>query len=444
MSTEAPDSPKAVGGGSFFVALLRQGAPAIATATSELSEEIGDPTPIHALKRISKMAGPIDPAQRDGLLLRATRYVVLIPLAYRLLAVPGQFGVHVIEHGTTGLLPVGVFTLLSVVLNVVGFRWMLRSAPFHGRDAGKLLAVDIAFTVLSPLVLALTVPREAYFDALAVSSVHLFGEAGLLTLALGVPAGLVFALISFPLRMLANWLNTGQFHVDAAFSTYSALLALMFLATAGLVLTGLGTRLALAYGTRNGRLAERAQQHRMLHDTVLQTLEAMALSGTTNPQERLVEIQRLARAQAMEIRQEIESAASERAEAGARPLGEKLATLAAEMARDGLRAQLVVAELDDDTLSEVRQIAIRDAVREALRNTMKHSGTDRVVVRVEARDGGIAVITRDHGTGFSPADRPAGFGISESITARLAEVGGTSLVESSPGGGTRVTLWVPF
>jgi signal transduction histidine kinase len=115
------------------------------------------------------------------------------------------------------------------------------------------------------------------------------------------------------------------------------------------------------------------------------------------------------------------------------------------MARDGLRAQLVVAELDDDTLSEVRQIAIRDAVREAMRNTMKHSGTDRVVVRVEERDGGIAVITRDHGSGFSAADHPAGFGISESITARLAEVGGTSRVESGlAGGGTRVTLWVPF
>jgi signal transduction histidine kinase len=433
------------GGGSFLVALLRRGAPAIATATSELPDEIADPAPMHALRRISRMSGPIDPTERDTLLLRATRYVVLIPLGFRLLAVPGQFGVYVFEHGTTGLVPVGVFTLLSVLLNLVGFRWMFRSAPFRGRDAGKLLAVDLVFTVLSPLVLALTVPKEGYFDALAVSSAHLFGEAGLLTLALGVPTGLAFGLAAFPLRMLANWLNTGRFHVGPALSMFSALLVEMFLATAALLLTGLGTRLALAYGTRNGRLAERAQQHRMLHDTVLQTLEAMALSDTSNAEQRLVEMQRLARAQAMEIRQTIESAASERAEAGARPLGEKLAALAAEMARDGLRAQLVVAELDDDTLSEVRQIAIRDAVREAMRNTMKHSGTDRVVVRVEEREGGIAVITRDHGAGFDKAEHPAGFGISESITARLAEVGGTSLVESGlPGGGTRVTLWVPF
>ena len=433
------------GGGSFLVALLRRGAPAIATATSELPDEIADPAPMHALRRIARMSGPIDPTERDTLLLRATRYVVLIPLSFRLLAVPGQFGVYVFRHEGTGLVPVGVFALLSVLLNLAGFRWMFRSAPFRGRDAGKLLAVDLVFTVLSPLVLALTAPPEVYFDALAVSSAHLFGEVGLLTLALGVPTGLVFGLAAFPLRMLANWLNSGRFHVGPALSTFSALLVEMFLATAALLLTGLGTRLALAYGTRNGRLAERAQQHRMLHDTVLQTLEAMALSDTSNAEERLVEMQRLARAQAMEIRQTIESAESERAEAGARPLGEKLAALAAEMARDGLRAQLVVAELDDDTLSEVRQIAIRDAVREAMRNTMKHSGTDRVVVRVEERDGGIAVITRDHGSGFSAVYHPAGFGISESITARLAEVGGTSLVESGlAGGGTRVTLWVPF
>ena len=65
------------------------------------------------------------------------------------------------------------------------------------------------------------------------------------------------------------------------------------------------------------------------------------------------------------------------------------------------------------------------------------------MLRIEERDGGIAVIARDHGSGFSDADRPAGFGISESIAARLAEVGGRSQVHSQPGRGTRVTLWVP-
>ncbi len=94
------------------------------------------------------------------------------------------------------------------------------------------------------------------------------------------------------------------------------------------------------------------------------------------------------------------------------------------MAREGLRARLVFTDVDDGLLSEARRRAVRDAVREAMRNTMKHAGTDEIVLRVEQRDGGIAVIARDHGTGFSDADRPAGFGISNSITARLADVGG--------------------
>lgn len=50
---------------------------------------------------------------------------------------------------------------------------------------------------------------------------------------------------------------------------------------------------------------------------------------------------------------------------------------------------------------------------------MRRAGTDEIVLRVEQHDGG------------------------NSITARLADVGGRSTVESEPGEGTRVTLWAP-
>lgn len=88
----------------------------------------------------------------------------------------------------------------------------------------------------------------------------------------------------------------------------------------------------------------------------------------------------------------------------------ELAAPAAEMARDGLRAELAVADIGDDRLSEVRQIAVRGAALEALRNTMKHSGSQEVVARMEDRDGGVAVITRDHGAGYDETARPAGSG----------------------------------
>jgi signal transduction histidine kinase len=304
--------------------------------------------------------------------------------------------------------------------------------------------LDAVVTMASGLVVAATVPSVVFLDAMLVPNKQLFGSVALLTLAVGVPCGVGLALASLPLQVAGTWLNSGRPDLGGALAGYSSMPGVLFTACGALVLIGLGTRLALAYGIRNGRLAERAQQHRMLHDTVLQTLEAISLSGAVDAERRLAEIRRLARAQAMELRHGIENAGDHAAETGTRPLGEKLAALAAEMARDGLRAQLVIGELDDDTFSEVRQIAIRDAVREALRNTLKHAGTDQVVVRVEERDGGVAVISRDHGSGFSPGSRPPGFGISESISARLAEVGGTARVESSPGNGTRVTLWVPF
>lgn len=426
----------------FLLTLLRRGAPAMATATSELDDEIADPAPVSAFRRMRGMAGPVDLETRDNLLLRATRYVAMVPLAYRIFAVLGAlFGF--LGGGYDGVIPVVAVAVCAVAVNVAGLRWLVRSAPFRGGQAARLLVFDVVFTLLMNLVVAATVPASAFDAAMQVPGKQLLGGVALLTLALGLGYGIGLAVLSVPLRIAAVWLNTGLFNVKQGFAGFGTMLGVVLTATGALVLLGLGTRLALAYGIRNGRLAERARQHRMLHDTVLQTLETLSLPGGGSTEQQLAEVRRTARAQAVDLRNLLEKASRESAEEAARPLGEKLTALAAEMAREGLRAQVVIAELDEDTLSEVRQLAIRDAAREAMRNTLKHGGTDQVVVRVDERDGGIAVTIRDHGTGFDEAQRPAGFGISESITARLAEAGGRARVESRPGNGTRVTLWMP-
>jgi signal transduction histidine kinase len=422
--------------------LLRRGAPAIASAPSALDDEIADPAPLPATRRMWRMAGPVDPTVQDNLLLRATRYVAMVPLAYRVVAVAGALAGFLAQGGggTTAVLVVAV---LSIALNVFGLRWLFRSAPFQNGNTARLLLLDVVFTLVVFLVVAASVPQASFDSAIQVPEKQLLGAVALLTLALGVGYGLGLMVLSIPLRAVAWWLNSGVFNVKQGFAEFGTMLGVVLTATGALVLLGLGTRLALAYGIRNGRLAERAKQHRVLHDTVLQTLETLALPRQGDPERQLSELRGAARAQALELRQALEAASRESAEEAARPLGEKLTALAAEMAREGLRAQLVMAELDEDTLSEVRQLAIRDAAREAMRNTLKHAGTDQVVVRVDEQQGGIAVVIRDHGTGFDEAHRPAGFGISESITARLAEAGGRARVESSPGSGTRVTLWMP-
>ncbi|WP_236790768.1 sensor histidine kinase [Amycolatopsis sp. GM8] len=414
----------------------------MATATSDLDDRIADPAPASALGRMRRMAGPVDTTVQDNLLLRATRYVAMVPLVYRIVAVIGALAAFAAEGGG-GAPVVIVVAVLCVALNVAGLRWLFRTAPFHNGNAARLLALDVVFTLVVYLVVAAAVPASSFDTAMQVPGKELLGAIALLTLALGIQYGAGLLVLSIPLRMVAWWLNTGVFNVKQGFTDLGTMLGVVLTATGALVLLGLGTRLALAYGIRNGRLAERAWQHRALHDSVLQTLELMALPRPGDPARQLGELRGIARAQAMEVRQMIEKAQRESAEEESRPLGEKLSALAAEMAREGLRAQLVMAELDEETLSEVRQLAIRDAAREAMRNTLKHAGTDQVVMRVDEQDGGISVVIRDHGTGFDEAHRPAGFGISESITARLAEAGGRALVESSPGSGTRVTLWMP-
>jgi signal transduction histidine kinase len=197
---------------------------------------------------------------------------------------------------------------------------------------------------------------------------------------------------------------------------------------------------AVAYlvGVRRGRAAERVELDRRIHDTVLQALEAMAMrtpSDSVDAAGKLGELRNIARAQATALRRGFED------QVGGR-LSDELATMTTDLAREGLRAQLVMGDIDDG-LSDVRRKAVREATREALRNTLKHGQTTQVTVRLEERDGGIAVTTRDHGVGFDVEQQPHGFGIKESIIGRLVEVGGHADIVSRPGGGTRVTVWVP-
>jgi signal transduction histidine kinase len=205
-----------------------------------------------------------------------------------------------------------------------------------------------------------------------------------------------------------------------------------------IVLYGLGAGICYTTGVRLGRRLARVESARRIHDTVLQSLEAMALSrpsDATTPLARLTELRATARAQAAVLRHGLERTSDTR-------LGDELTAVVADLARDGLCVELLLADIDD-TLPATRRAALSGAAREALRNTLKHAETTSAVLRVAERGRGIAVVAQDHGRGFDQARCAEGFGIRESITARMAGVGGRAEVTSAPGRGTRVTLWVP-
>jgi signal transduction histidine kinase len=84
--------------------------------------------------------------------------------------------------------------------------------------------------------------------------------------------------------------------------------------------------------------------------------------------------------------------------------------------------------------------ALHGAASEAVTNIRKHAGVDRAAVSLRSAPGEVIVTISDQGVGFDPTTVDGGFGMGESISRRMRDVGGTAAVESTPGAGTRITL----
>lgn len=94
--------------------------------------------------------------------------------------------------------------------------------------------------------------------------------------------------------------------------------------------------------------------------------------------------------------------------------------------------------------SERDQEVLRIA-QEAIQNSLRHAGAQRVRVRLGQRDGSLALDVSDDGSGFRPDDpelRSRRLGLT-SMEERAARLGGRLAIRSAPGEGTEVSLEVP-
>ncbi len=184
------------------------------------------------------------------------------------------------------------------------------------------------------------------------------------------------------------------------------------------------------------RFEERETMAAHLHDSVLQTL-ALIQRTADDPRRTIT----LARRQERELREWL---------FGSRVDGEaSLAAAVRAMAHEveglyDLQIEVVVVgdqTMIDDNLALVSLIA---ALRESCVNVAKHSGVSEAAVFVEVGEHNVEAFVRDRGRGFdrtiASADR---HGITQSIEARLARVGGDATITSSLGHGTEVALSVP-
>ncbi len=91
--------------------------------------------------------------------------------------------------------------------------------------------------------------------------------------------------------------------------------------------------------------------------------------------------------------------------------------------------------------------AMVSATREAVRNAVRHAGASTIVVAARQKTNGdgrsvtISFVVSDDGSGFALGDVPADrLGLRLSVIERMTSIGGSAVVASAPGRGTRVVL----
>ena len=185
---------------------------------------------------------------------------------------------------------------------------------------------------------------------------------------------------------------------------------------------------------QRARHDERSTQYRLLHDTVLSTLNTIA-RGPILDSPRLR--QRCA-AEADFLRSMISGDGQP-----ATSLRMELAVVVHHQAALGLRVHSNMAEMPE-ALPPEAIAALAGSCREALNNVAKHAGTAEAWLTARTEQDGTVVITVvDRGKGFYPDAVSQGLGMSCSIKARMAEAGGSSTVDSEIGQGTCVELRWP-
>jgi PAS domain S-box-containing protein len=200
---------------------------------------------------------------------------------------------------------------------------------------------------------------------------------------------------------------------------------------------------------------ERRRIAQLLHDQ-LQQLLAAALYGlvslrpvekTPKFQDDLTKISDLLR-ECIEMSRSLTSELSHPAlsEPDLRAALEWLAAWMKE--KHGLAVEVEAAQAVTVDAEETR-IMLVQAVRELLFNVAKHAGVTRARVRLAvAADKRVQITVSDEGIGFDAAgilstgSAASGIGLF-SIRERLALAGGGMESESSPGTGSRFTVWVP-
>lgn len=198
-------------------------------------------------------------------------------------------------------------------------------------------------------------------------------------------------------------------------------------------------------------VVERQRIAREMHDGVAQTLffltaslrEAGILVENDEDERALAEL-KTAETQVKEAHRRVRATIADLGEQIARePFGESVRRAARRVAEPlGMRVGCEVTDAPDVASSSRKHLLA--IMQEALTNAHRHGGAEEVSVRLRGVDGGLVLEVRDDGAGFDPTSIPSEDHYGLAIMAERARmVGGEFEVDSAPGRGARVSVYLP-
>jgi signal transduction histidine kinase len=204
-----------------------------------------------------------------------------------------------------------------------------------------------------------------------------------------------------------------------------------------------------------GIAAERQRLARDIHDTLtqgfasivmlLEAAEAL-LPGDSPARRHVAQAVRTARESLGESRRVVWALRPGRLGDG--DLADALDRLAVQLSEEtGAGAEAVVTGTPRPVSAET-QTALLRVTQEALSNIRRHAGARHVSLTLSYMDDVVALDVQDDGDGFDAGriaeldEQLAGVGL-KTMRERVAELGGTLVIESSPGEGTTVAATLP-
>lgn len=338
-------------------------------------------------------------------------------------------------------------TVAVIIANLAMMAPALRRGSEWFADARWLRTIDLGAAVglnlWSAAVITAGTLFVPYHDFLWP---YVFCVVALWTGVRGIRMGLVLVAASVPLQLLMGLVNGvalgeiewGQFWAREGWVILGFIVSAFFVSIARDARDH-----AAGEANRAGREAERARALRELHDNSLQTLDGIALRAEVSGADPAATLQLVAaeaRRQAAQVRALLQQGYDDQ--------GGIYAQLEALIAEVQGRATVVphwVPVGPEPALADHTKTALIGAVGEALRNAERHAGAGHVTIFLESAETGLQVTVRDDGQGFDESTvRADAFGVRQSIRQRLAEVGGSASLETSPGAGTTWELRVPL